>query len=87
MVSYSAVNCWGELTHLFTEPQWRGRGLATRVTFAISRKMLEVGAIPIQRIAESNETALKVIEKSGIYVQSGIKYKSYRFYNLCDFEC
>jgi ribosomal protein S18 acetylase RimI-like enzyme len=56
---------WAEISAVCTDPAFRGKGLATRLTLAVAAAITARGETPFLHAASDNVTALKLYESVG----------------------
>ncbi|MFI0977212.1 GNAT family N-acetyltransferase [Streptomyces sp. NPDC021093] len=56
---------WTEISAVCTHPDWRGRGLATRLVRAVAAGIRERGETPFLHTAASNTAAIRLYESIG----------------------
>jgi len=55
-----------EITHVYTAPTWRGKGLAQAVTLAAARAIIARGHRPLYRSRTGNAASRRVAERCGL---------------------
>lgn len=60
---------WTEISAVCTDPQWRGRGLATRLVRAVGHGIVEDGDRVFLHTASTNETAVRLYESIGFHLR------------------
>jgi ribosomal protein S18 acetylase RimI-like enzyme len=56
---------WSEISAVCTDPQFRGQGLARRLTLAVAAAILARGDMPFLHVMASNATAIRLYEALG----------------------
>ncbi len=56
---------------VYTRPEYRGKGYATSVTYAITRDTVMSGAVALLHVAQDNYVAIRIYEKLG-YRKTGV---------------
>ena len=56
---------WTEISAVCTDPQFRGQGLATRLTLAVSAAIQARGQTPFLHVMATNVTAIRLYESLG----------------------
>lgn len=64
-VSWALLSNFGQIVHVYTLPEHRGKGYAKITTLAIMRKMLEIGMTPTLEVVGNDVTVTKVYSGLG----------------------
>lgn len=70
---------WTEVSAVCTDPDFRGRGLAARLTMAVAAGILERGDLPFLHVEESNVGAIRLYERLGFEISHPVVFASYRY--------
>jgi predicted GNAT family acetyltransferase len=65
-----------EISAVCTTPQFRGRGLATRLVLAVAHGIRQRGATPFLHVASTNAAAIKLYESLGFKPRRVIEVES-----------
>jgi ribosomal protein S18 acetylase RimI-like enzyme len=69
---------WTEVSAVCTDPDFRGQGLAARLTMAVAAGILERGDLPFLHVAAENAAAVRLYERLGFQVDHEVVFGAYR---------
>jgi ribosomal protein S18 acetylase RimI-like enzyme len=69
---------WTEVSAVCTDPDFRGRGLAARLTMAVAAAILERGDLPFLHVQDINVGAIRLYERLGFEISHDVVFASYR---------
>jgi ribosomal protein S18 acetylase RimI-like enzyme len=69
---------WTEVSAVCTDPEFRGRGLAARLTLAVAAGILERGELPFLHAATTNTSAIRLYEALGFEVGHPVVFAGFR---------
>lgn len=69
---------WVEVSAVCTDPDFRGRGLAARLTMAVAAGILERGDLPFLHVQDTNVGAIRLYERLGFEISHDVVFASYR---------
>ena len=70
---------WVEVSAVCTDPEFRGRGLAARLTMAVAAGILERGDLPFLHVEGTNAGAIRLYERLGFEISHDVVFASYRY--------
>jgi ribosomal protein S18 acetylase RimI-like enzyme len=70
---------WTEVSAVCTDPDFRGQGLAARLTLAVAAGILERGDLPFLHAAADNTGAIRLYERLGFQVDHEVVFASFRY--------
>ena len=68
---------WTEVSAVCTDPAYRGRGLAARLTLAVAAGILERGDLPFLHAAADNTAAIRLYERLGFQVSREVVFGTF----------
>jgi ribosomal protein S18 acetylase RimI-like enzyme len=69
---------WTEISAVCTDPEFRGQGLAARLTRAVAANIRARGDLPLLHAAHDNTAAIRLYERLGFAVRTPITFAFYR---------
>jgi ribosomal protein S18 acetylase RimI-like enzyme len=69
---------WTEVSAVCTDPEFRGQGLAARLTLAVAAGILERGELPFLHAASTNTDAIRLYERLGFEVAHPVVFARFR---------
>jgi ribosomal protein S18 acetylase RimI-like enzyme len=73
---------WTEVSAVCTDPGFRGRGLAARLTLAVAAGILGRGDLPFLHATADNDDAIRLYERLGFQRTHPVVFASYRRVSL-----
>ena len=70
---------WSEISGVCTDPDFRGRGLATRLTLAVAAAITARGDVPFLHASADNVTAIRLYESLGFRLRRPATFVVMRF--------
>jgi GNAT superfamily N-acetyltransferase len=68
---------WTEVSAVCTDPEFRGQGLAARLTLAVAAGILERGELPFLHAASTNDNAIRLYERLGFQRDHTVVFASF----------
>jgi predicted GNAT family acetyltransferase len=69
---------WTEISAVCTDPDFRGQGLAARLTMAVAAGILGRGELPFLHAAATNTDAIRLYEGLGFQVDHHVVFAGFR---------
>ncbi|KUL31928.1 GNAT family N-acetyltransferase [Actinoplanes awajinensis] len=69
---------WTEVSAVCTDPEFRGQGLAARLTLAVAAGILARGELPFLHTVHDNENAIRLYERLGFNHSANLVFASFR---------
>ncbi|MGK5681592.1 GNAT family N-acetyltransferase [Actinoplanes sp. URMC 104] len=69
---------WTEVSAVCTDPEFRGQGLAARLTMAVANAILARGDLPFLHVNAENAAAIRLYERLGFQVDHEVVFAAYR---------
>ncbi|GAA1646954.1 GNAT family N-acetyltransferase [Actinoplanes couchii] len=69
---------WTEVSAVCTDPEWRGKGLAARLTLAVASGILARGELPFLHAVHDNDNAIRLYGRLGFTHNADVVFGAYR---------
>jgi predicted GNAT family acetyltransferase len=69
---------WTEVSAVCTDPDFRGQGLAARLTLAVAAGILERGELPFLHAAATNTNAIRLYEGLGFEIAHHVVFAAFK---------
>ncbi|WP_122978028.1 GNAT family N-acetyltransferase [Actinoplanes teichomyceticus] len=70
---------WTEVSAVCTDPEFRGQGLAARLTVAVAAGILARGELPFLHTVQDNDGAIRLYQRLGFEHSADVVFASFRY--------